>query len=141
VIKLETVTTSIRDWFETNLPPLLTARSLDQIEEYLTEHVENPSKRTLAVYIADADDVETELTVIWLVQVQLPAVLNVQDYFYTVWDDLFPKLNADLFGFNILDPGAVIDYPGQWGGGGAGGFVYFQLKMTKVKDSCDFETS
>jgi hypothetical protein len=135
-MSISTTVTALKTAFETDLPALLTAKSLSNLEKYYDYHIENPDKTSLSVYFAERSNLEDFQSLTILVEVNLPKVLDPSKYI-DVLTDYVDDIKASDYGFHTLQDITAATYPGDWGGNYGGCSILIELQFTKQKDSCD----
>lgn len=128
--------TAIKTALKTDLPALLATAGLTDFQDYYDYYLENPDKKIVSVYPAEAKDIETQDGLTVLVQVNLPKIINPATYVDVIWEYI-KSIKAYTFNYTTLDRTQAIMYPGDWGGGGGGCYILYELDFNKDKDSCD----
>lgn len=116
---------------------LIVAAGLTDITNYTEYYMDNEEESFLAVYPAEATKSEDTLFLTAVVQVQLPKVLNVQDYSEVIWGYV-KGLDADDFNATQMESSCILTYPGDFGSGFGGSFILIEIRLTIDLDSCDY---
>ena len=136
-MSISSVVTSLTALFAAKLPALLAAQSISNFDYYYSWYADNPKKKILCTYIAQNQESEDNQSLSVLVRAQLPGVLDDITKYVDVLNDYIRTLTADTFGYHTLSFIMYVDYPGDFGSGGAGSFILFELDFNQDKDSCD----
>ena len=130
---------AILNKYQTDLPALLLAAGLLNYEEYNAFFIEDDTKRIFVVYTHEAGDSEDVEEGTFLIDSQLPGIIDIQDYSSVLWKytKTLNHRSFGYFGYTTLEKKIVNNYPEGFGDGGAGGGNMIQLKFKGDKDSCD----
>lgn len=128
---------AIRAEFETQLPALLLAESLDDFDEYLKRTPKRSDDLELCVYLGEGADSTDDDSRSFIVQAQLPSKqsdIQVQyhDVIYqAIQDFITPELiemtNRQNIGYDLWP----LDDQGN------GGFIYYFLEFNSELVDCD----
>ncbi len=129
----------LRDYFETVVPPLLSARGLKPVEKFLSEPADDVDEIQLSVYSSDGADPESGFSDGFLVEMQLPGVSNPVKYQSALYKKAIRAVDPKLIGAITKDTTYSVWYPGEIGGGGSSAFVVFEMRFAGESDDCEQE--
>lgn len=127
---------NLKDYFAENVPVKITEAGLSlNIEDFLDYPPDQDDKRQFAVYLAEGEDSVSNNRDAFIVQVQLPGVIDVAKYHGAIWP-LVRSYNPKCVGHTTKDATWQVWYPGEIGGGGSSSFIYYEMGFSSVLDDC-----
>jgi len=136
--EVDQVSDMLKTYFSTNVPAVLVTNGLKPIEKFLSEPCDASQQRQLAVYPSDGDDTETMVNDGYVVVLQLPGEQNPQKWNSVIYP-IVRKFDPKLVGYTSKQTSHSTWFPGESDDGGGGSFVIFEMKFSRINDSCDME--
>lgn len=95
--------TAIKNLLSTNLPALLTTAGLPDFQEYLDKYPNDPNKRQIGIYYFQDDDDTNSLRSGFVIHLQLPRILDADDYHDVVYPYIRENLTADVVEMTVRE--------------------------------------
>lgn len=134
---IKTLINAIKADWETNLPALLLAASLNDMDTYQVDYPDDSEDKVCATYFSDSDSDENQRLLEIITQFQLTGELDITGYLDIIDTYIQTKTAHEFDNYNMLRITMNAVYPGDIGSGGSGGFIFITYYFRKNKTRCN----
>lgn len=128
------------EYMQDNLPAILLSYNLDDFGAYQVGVPFNVDELILAAYLATGTHTEDFANETFLLQAQLPRVLDPLDY-HTAISKLIIQFEADTVWASSLEYTYSAFYPGEVKDGGGGSYLLYEISINGELDDCRSENN
>ncbi len=128
----------INQYFQANLPALLLGKGLDNFDRYLAEPPLEVQTKELCTYLAEGNYIDSSSGESFIIQGQLPGVMNPAFYHSIIWK-LMKGFDPALVGMTTKQMTYSAWYPGESDEGGSSSFLLYEIKFDSNLDDCDMD--
>lgn len=140
MIPIDEIFENVIDYMRDNLPSRLSSLGLDEIDTYLVGPPSDVDEKQLTVYLGEGDHSYMLSAENFMLQVQLPKVLDPVKYRRAV-DQALVSYDATEVGADHLNFACTAFYPGEVKDGGMSSFLVYSIILENELDDCRDESN